>query len=225
MIKKINVAGIELDNSTVRESILQLEASMGGGRFHTIQEITMNTIMRAEENDKVKEAIQRLSHSIIADVGILDAVGESSLQRKHEIVDRDFFFEFMRRLEKMQKTVFLLGRDVVATQAAHDYIMEEFPKMNVAGLEALENSPNQTESIINEINVVAPTVIISVIPSPEQELFMLENRDKLSAEVWYGIGAALEGQRGHRLLHFVQHAMGVRKLVKSISEYKKLEEV
>ena len=79
MIKKINVAGMELDNSTVRESILQLEACLDGGGFYTIQEITMNTIMRAEENDKVKEAMQRLTHSIIADVGILDAVGESRL--------------------------------------------------------------------------------------------------------------------------------------------------
>lgn len=225
MIKKINVAGMEIDNYTVRESILNLDSCISEGGFFTIQEITMNTIMHANANEKVKEALAKVTHSIISDVGILDAVGESTLQRKHEIVDRDFFFEFMKRLERNHYTIFILGDDVLKTQAAHDYIMEEFPRCKIVGMEALENRPGQVETIVNEINVIAPQVVISVLPVPKQELFVLENRDKISTAIWYGIGEALVGQKKHRLLHFVRYQLDVKKLVKSISEYKKIEEV
>lgn len=223
MIKKIDVAGIELDDYTVRESILNLEACLGQGGFYTIQEITMATIMQANTNEQVREALGKVTHSIISDVGILDAIGGTSLQRKHEIVDRDFFYEFMKRIERNNRTVFLLGDTITATQAAHDYIMSEFGKLKIVGMEALEAYPGQEDAVINEINIAAPYLVISLLPIPKQELFLLENRDKISSDVWYGVGQALVGQKRHRLVRFVQHHMDVRRLVKSMNEYAKQE--
>ena len=214
MVKKINVAGVEIDNYTVRESILNLDACLGAGGFYTIQEITMGTIMQANANEKVKEALAKVTHSVIADVGILDVAGENTLQRKHEVADRDFFFEFMKRIERNNKTVFLLGEDAMSTQAAHDFIMSAYNKCRIVGMGAVEEYDGCTDAIINEINSLDPYVLISVLPMPRQELFLLENRDKISSTVWYGIGQALVGEKHHPLVRFVKHYMDVRQLLK-----------
>ena len=44
------------------------------------------------------------------------------------------------------------------------------------------------EAVINDMNATTPDVIISVLPSPMQEQFLYEHRDKMNANIWYGIG-------------------------------------
>lgn len=43
--------------------------------------------------------------------------------------------------------------------------------------------------MVNEINALTPDMILSVLPSPDQEHFLMENCEKLSAGLWYGIGS------------------------------------
>ena len=43
--------------------------------------------------------------------------------------------------------------------------------------------------MINEINVLTPAVLLSVLPNPLQEHFLMENRNKLSVNLWYGLGS------------------------------------
>lgn len=45
MIKTIDFAGIELDNYTVREMIMNVEKDMSDHGFHTIEEVNMDTLM------------------------------------------------------------------------------------------------------------------------------------------------------------------------------------
>ena len=51
MIKTIDFAGIELDNYTVREMIMNIEKKMSDHGFHTIEEVNMDTLMMAESDD------------------------------------------------------------------------------------------------------------------------------------------------------------------------------
>lgn len=51
MIKTIDFAGIELDNYTVREMIMNVEKDMSDHGFHTIEEVNMDTLMLAETDE------------------------------------------------------------------------------------------------------------------------------------------------------------------------------
>ena len=52
MIKTIDVAGIELDNYTVRETIMNVEKKMSDSGFHTIEEGKMGRLMQAESGEE-----------------------------------------------------------------------------------------------------------------------------------------------------------------------------
>ena len=81
MIKTIDFAGIELDNYTVREMIMNVEKDMSDHGFHTIEEVNMDTLMLAETDELVRKAIGFAEHTVIAENGILEAVGAGSYRQ------------------------------------------------------------------------------------------------------------------------------------------------
>ena len=176
MIKTIDFAGIVLDNYSVRETIMNVEKNMSDQGFHTIEEVNMDTLMQAETDEVIKDALQMAEHTVIAEAGILDAVGAGSYQRRHEIEHHDFFYELMKRIERNHKTLFVIGDSMERVEQMCERISDRYPKCDIVGMEALDECSGVTDAVINEINALAPDVVLSIIPSPQQEHFLMENR-------------------------------------------------
>ncbi len=219
MIKKIDIAGIALDNYTVRETIMQIEKQMSDHGFHTIEEVNMDMLMLMETDEAVRQALTTVEHTIIAEAGILDAVGAGSYQRRHEIEHHDFFYEMMKRIERNHKTVFLIGDTEENTRKAKEDLEEQYPKCVIGGTEALETCQGTVDAIVNEINSTTPDVILSFLPSPEQEHFLMENKDKLSAGLWYGVGDRKHHKSGKRLMEGLRRLIRTRRLEKHLNSY------
>ena len=219
MIKKIDIAGIELDNYTVRETIMQIENQMSDQGFHTIEEVNMDMLMLMETDEAVRQALTTVEHTVIAEVGILEAVGAGSYQRRHEIEHHDFFYEMMKRIERNHKTVFLIGDTEENTRKAEENLRERYPKCVINGTEALETCQGAVDAIVNEINSNTPDVILSVLPSPVQEHFLMDNRDKMSAGLWYGVGDRKQQKPGKHFAGGIRSLIRTRRLEKRLISY------
>ena len=216
MIKTIDFAGIELDNYTVREMIMNVEKDMSDHGFHTIEEVNMDTLMLAETDELVRKAIGFAEHTVIAENGILEAVGAGSYQHRHEIEHHDFFYELMKRIERNHKTMFVIGDSMERVEQMCELISDRYPKCEIVGMEALDECTGATDAVVNEMNAVAPDVILSIIPSPQQEHFLMENREKISAELWYGIGKIELGKARSRLALKIRKLVRIHKLEKQL---------
>lgn len=225
MIKKIEIAGIELDNCTVRESIMLLEKAKAEQSFFSIQEVNMDTILRAASDVKLKDAITKLSHTIISEDTILKAAKENSIQRQYEISDRTFFYELMKRIERNHISICLLGQTEALVMQQKAYIMEQFPRIEIVDVEILENCTGETDKIINEINAKTPDVVISILPTPMQEHFFADYRDKLSAGLWYGMEPVNVSERKSKISSFFRGRIRLRALLKHIMKYEEQEAV
>ena len=219
MIKTIDFAGIELDNYTVREMIMNVEKNMADHGFHTIEEINMDTLMMAESDEVVRKAIAVTEHTVIAENGILKAVGAESYQRRHEIEHHDFFFEMMKRIERNRQTLFVIGNTPQQVERAREFLQERFGKCEIVGAEALVECQGTTDAMVNEINALAPDVILSVLPSPEQEHFLVENHEKLSAGLWYGIGNWDFTKQSSGLFAKIRKRIRTHKLERQLDHY------
>lgn len=219
MIKTIDVAGIRLDNYTVREAIMNLEREMSDQGFHTIEEVNTDTLMLAASDDTVRQALMILEHTVIAETGILEAVGASNYQRKHEIEHHDFFHELMRRLERGRKRIYLIGDTQERTDAMLQHMEELYPRCSLVGSAMLEGWDGTTDAVINDINSATPDVVISILPSPQQERFLLENRDKLFANLWYGMGTMGLSAEKKGIVGFFRRYIRTYKLEKQIHSY------
>ena len=223
MIKTIDITGIELNNYTVHESIMLLEKHISGNLFHSVEEVTMDTLLLAENDERVRRALELLDDTVIAEISILDATGKHSAQRRHEVENHTFFYELMKRLERNHKNVFLLGKTEEELEEMKEFLLEYYPRMQFAGMEAMDNCVGELDAIVNEINAATPDAVVSILPSPEQEYFLVDHRDKISAVLWYGRGSGKPVHKKPGILpaffHALKKRIRTRSLEKRITDY------
>ena len=73
MIKKIDIAGLQLDNYTVREMLMRVDRRISEKILTTIEEVNMDTLTLAESDEEVKQSLEACDYTVIADEGILRA--------------------------------------------------------------------------------------------------------------------------------------------------------
>ena len=89
---------------------------------------------------------------------------ESEIQRLKETVEHEFFHEFMKRIARNHKIVYILGEKSEQIKALVGFLKEHYPRVTVSGVFALEDCPGDYESIINEVNGEAADVVIADVP-------------------------------------------------------------
>lgn len=196
MIKKIEILGIQLDNYTVREAMLQAELFLNEKVMHIIEVITMETLVMAKEDETLKESIEAWDLAIINDKEILKAAGVNSPQRIKETTEQQFMEEFLKRIIRNGKTVYLFGESGEEVRLLETYLQDNYDKLQIVGSLALAECVGDCDGAINEININSPDIIFSILPTPEEELFLLENKGKIDARIWCGLGSGYEIQHG-----------------------------
>lgn len=211
MIKEITIAGIKLYNYSVIENISQIAKNLESNVFTTIEEVHMKTMLLAKEDESVKDVLESVDITVIAEAGVLEAVGQATILRRAEIERREFFFQLMRFLERNGYTIYVLGQEQEEVANACQYIADEFPRIELAGSNALSEIDGEEDGVVNDINMVAPDVVISVLPSPLQEHFLKEYRSMFLTKIWYGVGAGkISGYKltfGARIMKMIRQKM------------------
>ena len=220
MIKEITVAGVKLNNYTALENLTHLGKRVEEKAFTVVEDVYMGTLLLAQEDETVKMVLEQADITVISEVNILDAVGETTFFHKHEIEKSEFFFQFMRILERRSAAICLLGADQKELDQVLEYLSSEFPRLHIISTKVLDVEETEVEKLINEINLTAPDTIISVLPSPLQEHFLAKNRSMLFAKIWYGMGSGRMEGRKHRLKYFLIKKIREHKLLRYVKGYK-----
>lgn len=189
MLKKIDILGIEVDNYTVREAMMQVENYLDNTIMNTIETIDMKMLELAGQDETVRACIEQLDLAVIGEKEILIAADVHSSQRLSETINHDFFREFIKRIIRNHKRVFLLAETIAQEEQLEHFLVGKYEQIEVAGHCAIEEKSNDFESVVNEINSASADVIFSILPSPLQEQFLTENKSKLDAKIWYGLSS------------------------------------
>lgn len=220
MIKKIDILGLSLDNYTVREALGYVEAYLDNNEFNMIENVTMKMLIESETDETVREALSVMNLTVIAEQEIIQAADAATMQRLQETRANNFAYEFFRRIERNHKSIFLLGETEKRLMQVKEELLEEFPKLIFVGESAVENCVGDLDAVINDMNVTTPNIIISVLPSPMQEHFLMEHKDKMNANIWYGMGEWDLQKKGHGLGHLLFNKMRMERLKTSMDRYR-----
>ena len=220
MTKKIDVLGLLLDNYTVREAMMQVEAYMSDHLLHTIESVTMRMLLEQENDAVVREVMSSLDLTVIGEKQILQAAGVETMQRIQETEADDFTYEFFKCVERNGKSVFLLGEHEDSLAHAKRELEAQFASMLFAGEYALENCGGDFEAVINDINAMSPDVIVSVLPTPLQEHFLANHREKMHINIWYGMGEMDIRGKKHGVTNFFRSIVHWGRLKNSMDKYR-----
>lgn len=180
--------GIELDNYSIRESLLIMEKFLNDTALNTVQMVNMELLALADTDPLVKEALSQCEFTVIGDRAILETAGVTSGQHLGEIDNKSFFVEFMKRIYRSNRSIYLIGQTQDEIDKFKKYLIDNFEHLKIVGEYAIDDCTPEYDDVVNDINIIMPDIILSVIPSPLQEKFLMEHKNKMCARLWYGMG-------------------------------------
>lgn len=193
--EKVNIDGVELSYCTVADSMSYVKTLFSMAGFHAIGEIGMTALEEMNRDKRVYESLISLDYAMIGDTGILAAAGLDSAHQRLKVENLHFCKELMYYMEENGKKVFVLGADDPFVKETVFYFRKRYPHLVIAGAVAHlpdsrseEEDDDEAESIVNEINSSGSDLILSVLPEPEQEIFLYRYHNKISARMWYSLG-------------------------------------
>lgn len=179
--------GVALRDYTLRESMKAVDGFLCDGKVSTIAYITTRGLMAAQSSDRLKEFLAKLDLTVAADSDILRAGGIVNRNRIREVDNDEFMQEFLKKLVRMKKTVYLLtgsAQQMETLRMGLASYQEGLKMIGSYSLDELQEQGYDEDYLVNQINVDTPNVIISNISSPQREEFFEANHMKLNAEVW-----------------------------------------
>lgn len=219
MIKQIQLLGMTIPNYSLREELQLAQDALKDERLRLLLTVSMQSLIKVGngQSQQIRECVEQADLVVVEDPEILSVAGITSSQRIREAQDHLFFTELMKRLQRGQQQVYLVASKNAALEKMQEILSDRYEKLHIVGQYSIEDYPDDLDRMINEINGAAPDVIISVMPTPQQEEFLVANRSKLLAKLWYGLGEnyglLMEkkgfGWRMKRLIHFGRFKMHV----------------
>lgn len=183
-MRKMQVLSVGLNDYTVREAIRKVEEYFHDGKLHTIAYISKKGVMEADENEQVKEFITKMDLMVCTDSDILRAANVETWNRIREIDENIFMEEFLKKLIRQRKTLYILAETDVELLQLEEHLRSYQQNLHIVGKYALEHLSADEEFVVNEINVLEPDVLVSILPSMRRIEFYDSNCMKLNTNIW-----------------------------------------
>lgn len=183
-MRKMQVLGITLVDYSLKESMRKVEEYLRDRTTKVITYVTIKGVLAANENEMVKEFLEKMDMTIAADTDILRAADVATRNRIREIAGNEFMNEFLKKLVRTRKSVCLLTETNAQLLILQEYVRSYQEKLNIAGGFTLEDLQTDEDFLVNEINIKEPNVLISLLSDTKRIEFFDANQMKVNVNIW-----------------------------------------
>ncbi|MGC4019012.1 MAG: WecB/TagA/CpsF family glycosyltransferase [Muricomes sp.] len=192
MKEKINIFDVEIDGLTAKAAMQAVVQYMESEFINTVEIVTLDMLMKGKDDPEWKENTKEIDLVLPGEQEILEAAKIQDKDLLRDVTNKVFLRMFLRYLQRNRKKVFLLAQSEKELTSLEQAIEKYNKGIQVAGHGVLSPEGKSEENIINDINGVETDCILSVLPSPNQEDFIVRNSALLNARMWLGCGGVLE---------------------------------
>lgn len=183
-MRNINILGMELKDCSARESLNRTERFLQEGAVRIILYLTGGVLLEAQKSEAQKAWIEEADLTLWADPESLQAAGVTAGNRYREVDGQEFLQGFLHKLGKQHRGVLV----VADTQEQADDLKAELQQLDhnvtYVGSLPLNVTPENRESMINEINLIAPAVVIARMAFGAQLQWLTDSRALLNTKIW-----------------------------------------
>ena len=165
MNEKIQVLNIGIDDCTAKEAMKQTVEYMGTEPVSVIELVTVDTVMYASEEPKLRESIECVDLVLPGEKEILEGADITEKRHLQEVEQRTYLRMFLRYLHKNHFRVFLLVETEEEAEAFYQYLEERYSGIQVAGMAKVSPTDSADDLVVNAVNG-AETCLLYTSPSP-----------------------------------------------------------
>ncbi len=186
-MKNINLLGMKLYDRYARESLVLTDRFIKKGAAHIILYLTTSALLEAAKNDGEKKWIEAADATLWGDTKILEAAEIGAKVRYNEVTEKEFLNSFLRKMAKNHTAILVLSDTEEHAQSLKSELVEMQNGITVVGTMVIHDIVGSQENIINEINMIAPVVIIVRMPFSMQRRWLENSRQYMNAGIWLGM--------------------------------------
>lgn len=192
---KDSILGVDVSVVRISQVLNFIEESITKKKRVYICVAAVHLIMESQHDLRIFNGVNR-ADLVVPDgmplVWILKAAGHSNVSR---VYGPDLMLKACRLAVERNYSVFFLGGAKGQSKQLARVLVSRFPALKIAGIYDTPIRPipdKENNKVIKQINNVQPRIAFLGMGCPNQELWMIENREKLKVPVLIGVGAAFD---------------------------------
>lgn len=219
MSKRVRVLGIEIDNHTVRETMFLLEEYAGSEGLNLVGVISPELLVAASENNEIQNIVEMMELRVIGDITIMEVLEETYEQQAGELQRRELEEVFLNALIRKKRTVYWVSDSEDDLAVLESYMQEHYPKLNIAGHFTGDIDEEQIEPLLNDVNSVAPDVILFQSAAVKKLGIFMQYKNQLNAKLCVYMGYRIRSKywspnRSSKIKNLIDQTMFKRKAMR-----------
>lgn len=189
-MNRVNVLNVAFDNVTKEKAVnYAMDCIAKHNRAYVVTP-NPEIVMEAASNNELSAALTGASLVLPDGIGIIYGAKILGTPLKGKVAGIDFASDLMARLAVQQGSVYLFGAKPGVAEKAGENLTKMYPGLIIAGCS--DGYFKDDRGIIEEINHVKPDLLLVCLGFPKQEIWMLNNKERLDVGLMAGLGGSLD---------------------------------
>jgi N-acetylglucosaminyldiphosphoundecaprenol N-acetyl-beta-D-mannosaminyltransferase len=194
---KLPLFGLDINNSTIEEAADWATLSTQTNKPKIAFYINAHSINLAIKTPSFLNKLQQADTLFADGSGMRIAAKTAGFELKGNNNGTDMLPHICANCVKNNKSLFLLGaKPGIAVQAAKN-LNEQYPDLNIAGVQHGYTSTENAPALIDEINNSGCDILLVAFGSPIQESWLLTHRSSLKCQTALAVGGLFDFYSGH----------------------------
>lgn len=190
MEDKVSILDLDIDILAQKQLTEKIMQQLQKNTIGTSIYVTTKMLERTLEEDTYREILNEFDMLLPGEDEVFSNSNFDILKSQNIETNCNSLLTLLQYFAEEKKSIYLVGNQLKYMEHFFYYCEVHFPKLLVSGCFYKEESTIDA-NIINDMNVVYPDVVLVALPSPVQEKWIKENKDKVSAKLCVGIGSVL----------------------------------
>jgi len=182
-MKRERILGFPYDNLLSDEALSRIEHLLRDDKSHTIVFLSLPLLMMAKRNKMLRIFLEEADLIIPTGKNLLWAAKFLKRPLKEHIDPSVFVKRLMAQSVELGKNVYLFGGKGQTIDRAYINLTREIPKLFVVGKHRGNYKKVDQENIIKAIGKASPDYFFIGLGSPQEEVWINQNRGKINARI------------------------------------------
>lgn len=219
-MKETYVLKLPVSVTSYDEIIDEIKQKIRKNQKYSIVSINLNKVILSNENEEIMKITKSFDCFIPDGISIVRATKEIS----NRITGIDLFEKICSEHETISAKIFLYGAKREIVEETRKKLLEKYKTIKIVGIE--DGFVKDNDKLIEKINKSDANIVFVAMGSPKQEKWIFENKNRLNANIFMGVGGSFDVVSGNtkRAPKFIQK-IGIEWLYRMLKEPKRLKNV
>ncbi|NQT33537.1 MAG: WecB/TagA/CpsF family glycosyltransferase [Candidatus Omnitrophica bacterium] len=192
MNERIYIQNVNIHNITSTEALEYIEHFLSGDKKKTIGYVNAHCINVARHDEDYRDVINSFDLVIPDGIGVSIAGFLKNCPVAAKLSATDFFSRCIEEFHSQGKKFFLVGAKPEIITKVCSNLREKYPEIQISGYHHGYDAESNNEEICRQINACKPDIVLVAMGAPKQEKWISNNKDKIDAKVFIGVGGLFD---------------------------------